>query len=110
MECQEFRKCIPEFAAGKLKYKQAEEGLDHVRSCAACRDELEIYCIVEYGIKKDAALEGPFILKDIVEDCFDRVKRGINFGRGKQIAFLGLRILFYVLVFMGVLAVMARIL
>ena len=57
MECQEFRKSIPEFASMSLKYDQMARCLEHVEGCASCRDELEIYFIVERGIKDNEAFD-----------------------------------------------------
>lgn len=110
MECSEFRKLIPEFTAARLKYRQAAECLHHVQNCPACMDELEIYYIVEQGIKEETAITGPFILKDIIKDCIERVQRGIVMDRRRTYAFLALRVLIYGAVFAGVLLLMTYLL
>lgn len=110
MECQEFRKCMPGFVSQSLKYKKTAECLEHVKGCEACRDELEIYFIVELGIKDDAVLDGPFVLCDIVDECFNKAQKIITKGRRRQRSFEIIRIIFYLAVFFGILAFVTYIL
>lgn len=104
MECQEFRKCIPEFVSQSLKYKKTAECLEHVKGCGACRDELEIYFIVELGIKDDAVLDGPFVLRDIVNECFSKSQRIIAKGKRRLRTIQIIRVILYLAVFFGILA------
>lgn len=102
MECQEFRKSIPEFASMSLKYDKMARCLEHVKGCPSCMDELEIYFIVERGIKDNEAFDGPFVLKEIVNECFDKAQQTINRGRRmKHMAEL-LKIFIYIVVFLMV--------
>ena len=110
MECKEFRKCIPGFASQSLKYKKMAECLEHVRGCEACRDELEIYYIVELGIKDDAVLDGPFVLNDIVNECFGKAEKIIAKGKRRLRAIHIARIVMYIAVFIGILVFMTYLL
>ena len=43
MDCVRAQKLIRPYLDGKLSDREVEEFLDHVESCPACHDELEIY-------------------------------------------------------------------
>ena len=43
MDCVRAQKLIRPYLDGKLSDRELEEFLDHVESCPACHDELEIY-------------------------------------------------------------------
>ena len=96
MECQEFRKSIPEFVDMSLRYDKMAQCLSHVKGCPSCRDELEIYFIVEQGIKDNKAFDGPFVLKNIVDECFAKAQHKINVGL--------IKILIYIVLFVAVIA------
>lgn len=76
MECSEFKKKLADFAAGDLSLNDNEECLDHIKHCKECLDELEIYCIVEYGIKNNINT-GPFVLEDYLRAINERVNEKI---------------------------------
>lgn len=104
MECKEFRKSIPEFVAMSLDYDGMARCLSHVKACPACRDELEIYFIVERGIKDNEVFDGPFVLKNIVDECFARAQRKINMGRRRRRLSEIFRIIIYIVLFVAVIA------
>ncbi len=52
MTCREARKLIIPFIHDELSMEETRDFLQHVRSCKACMDELEIYYIVEVGMDK----------------------------------------------------------
>ncbi len=43
MDCVRAQKLIRPYLDGKLSDRELEEFLDHVETCPACHDELEIY-------------------------------------------------------------------
>ena len=110
MECQEFRKSIPEFVNMRLRYDKMAECLSHVKSCPSCRDELEIYFIVERGIKDNEAFDGPFVLKNIVSECFDKAQQRINRGRRMKRLKELLKILIYIILFAAVVVLVTYLL
>lgn len=104
MECQEFRKSIPEFVNMGLRYDKMAECLSHVKNCPSCRDELEIYFIVERGIKDNEAFDGPFVLKDIVNECFDKAQHRITRGRRLRRIAQAFKVFVYLVLFIGIVA------
>ena len=110
MECQEFRKSIPEFVNMSLKYDKMAECLSHVKGCPSCRDELEIYFIVERGIKDNEAFDGPFVLKNIVDECFARAQHKINVGRRYRRIAEFIRVFIYLVLFVAVIALVTYLL
>lgn len=51
MNCREFQKIIPDIINGKIPDEQLEEVIEHVDTCHDCYDELEIYYVLQYGLK-----------------------------------------------------------
>lgn len=110
MECQEFRKSIPEFVDMSLRYDKMAQCLSHVKGCPSCRDELEIYFIVERGIKDNEAFDGPFVLKNIVNECFAKAQHKINIGRRHRRMAEIIRIFIYIVLFVAVIALVTYLL
>ncbi len=110
MECQEFRKSIPEFVDMSLRYDRMAQCLSHVKGCPSCRDELEIYFIVERGIKDNAAFDGPFVLRNIVNECFAKAQHKINIGRRHRRIAEMLRIFIYIVLLVAVIALVTYLL
>ncbi len=52
MTCKEAQGMVIPFVRKQLTDEEAEAFLDHVDSCRDCREELEIYYIVEEGIRQ----------------------------------------------------------
>ena len=105
MDCSDFKKCIAAFAKQELKPKQAEECLKHVRECSSCMDELEIYFIVEH-VKEENAYDGPFVIKDIVNECFNKVQRGIKNSKRRARIIRAVKLLINFLLILAIIAVM----
>ena len=105
MDCSDFKKCIAAFAKQELKPKQAAECLKHVEECPSCKDELEIHFIVEYGIKQEAAFEGPFVIKDIVNDCLSKVRCDIKRAKRRTSMLRAVKLLVNLLIILAIIAV-----
>ena len=56
-DCKKVQKMIGKFDHGQLDIKQEEFFIQHVESCKDCREEFEIYYIVEYGLNEAATKE-----------------------------------------------------
>ncbi len=51
MDCKDALSRIRPFLEGTMTYAEEEEFLKHIRSCASCREELEIYFTVEKAVE-----------------------------------------------------------
>jgi hypothetical protein len=52
MTCQEAERLVTPYIRGELDGDELEEFLRHVDSCADCREELEIYYMVNVGLEQ----------------------------------------------------------
>lgn len=52
MTCKEFEKNIPIFINSKMEYTDLKEFVEHVNTCAECREELDIQLLVSEGIAR----------------------------------------------------------
>ena len=53
MNCREFQKRIPDIINNKVPDECLLDVVNHVERCKDCYDELEIYYVLEYGLKDD---------------------------------------------------------
>jgi len=56
MECKDFQKKFEDFDYSRLSFKANEEFVKHVADCPDCREELEIYYILKYGLSEDEVI------------------------------------------------------
>jgi hypothetical protein len=47
------QKMIKDYDKGNLSLKQEEQFIQHILNCEDCKEELEIYYIVSYGLDED---------------------------------------------------------
>jgi hypothetical protein len=79
MECKEIQKQIEDFDFSRLTLKDNEEFLRHLETCKDCREELEIYYIVKYGLTDDKIIPNQVFgyddkeVKDEMSHLFDRL-------------------------------------
>lgn len=66
MDCKKAMSLISKYIAGDLEYGQIDELLDHIENCPYCKEELEIYYIIQKGLD-DADGEGDFNLKKSIK-------------------------------------------
>ncbi len=52
MECKECRNKVMPFIKDELPMEQVDRFLSHIRKCKSCREELEVYFIIETGLDK----------------------------------------------------------
>lgn len=48
--CKLYQQQIPAFQNDDMSYKNEKNFVEHVINCDDCKEELEIYCIIEYGL------------------------------------------------------------
>ena len=51
--CKEIQSRIESFAHGNLSLKDQEAFTNHILKCVDCREEMEIYYIILYGLEDD---------------------------------------------------------
>lgn len=51
--CKNYQKMIKDYDEGRLSLKQEEKFIDHIIHCEDCKEELEIYYIVSYGLDEN---------------------------------------------------------
>lgn len=52
--CKEIQSRIESFEHGNLSLKDEEAFTNHILNCADCREEMEIYYIILYGLEDDS--------------------------------------------------------
>ena len=52
MNCKDFEKNIPVFINSTMEYTDLKEFVEHVNTCAECREELDIQLLVSEGIAR----------------------------------------------------------
>ncbi len=52
MTCMEAEKMVIPYIEDRLSLAELEEFMEHIRTCENCREELEIYYMVDVGLKK----------------------------------------------------------
>ncbi len=52
-DCKQYQKMIQEFDRGHLSYRNEEAFVTHLEECPDCREEFEIYYIIEYGLNDE---------------------------------------------------------
>lgn len=52
MTCIEAEKMVIPYIEDKLSLSELEEFMEHIKTCENCREELEIYYMVDVGLKK----------------------------------------------------------
>ena len=67
MDCKRIQSMIIPYIRDELNNEDLELFLDHINSCKECREELEIYYIIEVGLNADKNTENLNIQKSLVE-------------------------------------------
>ena len=66
--CKNYQNMIKDYDEGKLSLKQAERVIKHIMGCDDCKEELEIYYIVTYGLDENYDVKK---LPDDIKSCID---------------------------------------
>lgn len=96
MNCTRAQSLITQFINGKLNIEKLEEFIDHVESCASCREELEVYYALLTAMKQldeDKNLSEDFSLE--LSQQIEKAKEWIwhvkyTYYRKKAILFLSM--------------------
>lgn len=66
--CKNYQNMIKDYDEGKLSLKQEESFIKHIMGCDDCKEELEIYYIVTYGLDENYDVKK---LPDDIKSCID---------------------------------------
>ena len=66
--CKNYQNMIKDYDEGKLSLKQEERFIKHIMGCDDCKEELEIYYIVTYGLDENYDVKK---LPDDIKSCID---------------------------------------
>ena len=84
--CKQIQKMIKDYDKGNLSLKQEEQFIQHILNCEDCKEELEIYYIVSYGLDEDNISKNtPPAIKACI-DSYD-FKTLVVFGAFRTICF-----------------------
>lgn len=79
MTCQEAQRMVTPYINDELTGDELEAFLDHVDGCKNCQEELEIYFMVDVGLKQLDKGSGTFdiagALERKIEDSYGKVSR-----------------------------------
>lgn len=79
MTCQEAEHLVTPYINDKLTGDEMEEFLAHIESCRNCQEELEIYFMVDVGLKQLDKGDGTFdiagALERRIQESYARVQR-----------------------------------
>lgn len=57
-DCKKYQSMIKDFDLGRLSCNDEEEFVNHIENCNDCKEEFEIYYIIEYGLD-DMSVDRP---------------------------------------------------
>lgn len=81
--CREAEKLVVPYINDELSFPQLEDFMEHIESCANCREELEIHYMVDIGLKKLDEADGTYdIVGDLrrkLEDSYGVLRRFLMF-------------------------------
>lgn len=78
MECREAERLVMPYIQDELTDQELEDFLEHIETCPACQEELEIYFMVALGLKQLDEGTGSFNMKwemaEVLEESYRRVR------------------------------------
>lgn len=79
MTCRDFQKNLVPFINDEIDVKYLRPYIEHATSCSECRDEMEIYYVVQYGLNEQEepdALSMNF--KDSIKSMLAKYSRNVT--------------------------------
>lgn len=70
MDCKQIQNMIIPYIRNELNNNDIEDFLEHIQTCKTCREELEIYYIIEHGLNSDYSDKN----FDIEKSLSDKIK------------------------------------
>lgn len=82
MKCNEFKQMIPDIIDKKIPDDRLAEVVAHVENCKECYDEMEIFYILQYGLRETDEIHKNMDLVGDLERCISGMKkRSIRYRR-----------------------------
>lgn len=82
MNCQEAQSNVLNYINHKLNDEQTIEFIDHIKDCANCQDELEIYYIMMVGLRQ--LDNGEVLTTDFQKELMDDMKKRYEWIRKEK--------------------------
>lgn len=86
MDCREAQKLVMPYIQDELTDRELEDFLEHIETCPACQEELEIYFMVSLGLKQLDEGTGSFNMKQEMAEALENSYRRVSFVRTLKIA------------------------
>ena len=83
--CREAEKMVMPYINHQLDETQLEQFLKHVRSCPACREELEIYYTVSVGLKQLDEGTGVYDIPGLLEESMENAWLTVRTARLRKV-------------------------
>lgn len=99
MKCQEVENMVLPYIRHQLTDYELEKFIQHIEGCESCKEELEIYFMVNEGLKQLDSGTGAYNIKEALETAIEQSKIYIQ---GKRI-FMIFRYAVDTLCIMGIL-------
>ena len=83
--CRETEKMVMPYINHQLDETQLEQFLKHVKSCPACREELEIYYTVSVGLKQLDEGTGVYDIPGLLEESMENAWITVRTARLRKV-------------------------
>ena len=83
--CREIEKMVMPYINHQLDEVQLEQFLKHVRSCPACREELEIYYTVSLGLRQLDSGNGVYDIAGSLEESMENAWLTVRTARLRKV-------------------------
>lgn len=78
MNCREAQRLVMPYINGELTDEELKEFISHIDSCENCREELEIYFMVDVGIRQLDEEAGTYNIKGALESALELSRQHIR--------------------------------
>ena len=79
MDCKTVQQKIMPYIEHKLTDRETEDFIDHVRTCKACSEELEVYFTIYYALEQlDHENQDTYNMKEMLERDLDQRERKVR--------------------------------
>lgn len=78
MNCREAQRLVMPYINGELTDEELKEFISHIDSCENCREELEIYFMVDVGIRQLDEEAGTYNIKGALESALELSRQHIH--------------------------------
>ena len=83
--CREIEKMVMPYINHQLDEVQLEQFLKHIKSCASCREELEIYYTVSLGLRQLDSGSGVYDIAGSLEESMENAWLTVRTARLRRV-------------------------